>query len=91
MLYGVNISTNSLGFRSDREYSQAKKENVTRILVIGDSITLGWGVNYKQTYPKLLENFLNKGSKDKQYEVINTGVGNYNSVNECETPKNTFT
>ena len=87
MLYGVNICTNSLGFRSDREYSQAKKENVTRILVIGDSITLGWGVDYNQTYSRLLENLLNKGSKDKQYEVINTGVGNYNSVNELETLK----
>ena len=85
--YGVNISTNSLGFRSDREYSQVKKENVTRILVVGDSITLGWGVNFSQTYPKLLENLLNKGSKDKKYEVINTGVGNYNSVNELETLK----
>jgi lysophospholipase L1-like esterase len=87
VLYGVSISTNSLGFRSDREYSQTKKENVIRILVMGDSITVGWGVQYSQTYPKLLEDLLNKGSKDKRYEVINTGVGNYNSVNELETLK----
>ncbi len=87
MLYGVKITTNSLGFRSDREYSQPKGEKTTRILVIGDSITLGWGVEYSQTYPKLLENFLDKDAKDRRYEVINTGVGNYNSVNELEMLK----
>lgn len=78
--YGVELQTNSLGIRSYREYDIPKPANVIRILVLGDSITLGWGVSYNDTYPKVLESLLNNGSR--KIEVINTGVGNYNTVSE---------
>lgn len=76
ILYGVDFSTNSLGFR-DYGYSVNKLENVKRVLVLGDSVTLGWGVNLTDTYSKVLEKKLNG-----KYEVINTAVGNYNTEME---------
>ena len=84
--YGVEIKTNSLGLRSDREYLVPKPQNIKRILVLGDSITMGWGVSFKETYPYILETLINKGSK-LNFEVINSGVGNYNSASELSALK----
>jgi len=89
LLYGVEIRTNSLGLRADQEYVVPKPDKVTRILVLGDSITMGWGVEYENTYPRILEKLLNKDTTTK-IEVINTGVGNYNSVAELATLKKFF-
>ncbi len=83
-LYNINFSTNSLGFR-DYEYSLNKTYGVKRILVLGDSVTLGWGINLNDTYTKVLEKMLNNISQtDIKYEVINTAVGNYNTQMEVD-------
>lgn len=79
--YGVEIATNSLGFR-DREISIEKNDSINRILFIGDSFTLGWGVPFDSTYSKVLEKKLNMPKIN--YEVINSGIGNYNSIMEVE-------
>lgn len=79
--YGVDIKTNSLGFR-DYEYSIEKPSGKKRILFLGDSFTLGWGVPFDHTFSKQLEATLNK--KDDSYQVINMGIGNYNSIMEVE-------
>lgn len=79
--YGVDITTNSYGFR-DHEYTLEKNDSVNRILFIGDSFTLGWGVSFDSIYSKALENRLNQ--EGNYYEVINTGIGNYNSKMEVE-------
>jgi lysophospholipase L1-like esterase len=76
-LYGTTITTNSNGWR-DYEYPQ--QHDTYRIIVLGDSITLGWGVDFNQTFPKLLEKRLNAGQHT--IDVINTGVGNYNTEME---------
>lgn len=81
-LMGVDVQTNSEGFR-DREFDLNKSPDTKRILVIGDSVTFGWGVSVENTYPKILERRLNnKNPSQKKYEVINTGVGNYNTAQE---------
>ncbi|MBC8501284.1 MAG: SGNH/GDSL hydrolase family protein [DPANN group archaeon] len=85
-LYGVEIKTNSLGLRANKEYKIPKPRGIKRILILGDSITMGWGVEYNNTYPKVLETLLNKNT-NQTYEVINTGVGNYNAINELATLK----
>ena len=85
-LYGVEFETNSFGFRSEKEFVVPKPENITRILILGDSITVGWGVKQNESYPERLEWMLNKNS-GKRYEVINTGVGNYNTKSELATLK----
>ena len=78
-LMGVDVRINSLGLR-DREFSPAKPPDVHRVLVLGDSMTFGWGAAEEDAYPKKLERLLNRHGD--RYEVINAGVGNYNSVQE---------
>jgi lysophospholipase L1-like esterase len=77
--YGVSIKTNSLGLR-DYEYSVEKPENVKRVIFLGDSFTFGWGVPLDRLFSKQVEGMLNKNGR--KVEVINMGVGNYNSVME---------
>jgi len=79
--YGVHIKINSMGFRS-RELKAVKPERIKRILLLGDSFTVGWGVPFEETYSALLEKYLNK--KGNGAEVVNMGVGNYNSIMELE-------
>ena len=75
--YGVTIATNSNGWR-DREYTERPEKY--RLMILGDSITLGWGVKNEDSYPRILERLLK--SKGRDVEVLNTGVGNYNTQNE---------
>ena len=73
-----NVRQNSLGYR-DFEYSQERPNNTFRILMLGDSMTFGQGINKtSDTYPKQLEVLLNKGSKQK-FEVINIAYPGYNT------------
>jgi hypothetical protein len=85
-LYGVNIKINSKGLR-DREFDYVRKPNIRRILFLGDSLTLGWGVPFQSLFTKLLEKDLTNLDQIKT-EVINTGVGNYNSMQEFTYYKN---
>ncbi|MEM3074542.1 MAG: SGNH/GDSL hydrolase family protein [Candidatus Pacearchaeota archaeon] len=82
-LYGVEIKTNSLGLRSNTEYEIRKSENITRILILGDSIVLGWGVPYENIFSEKLNENLGDN-----YEVINAGVGNYNTKSELSVLNN---
>ena len=86
-LMGVELRTNSRGLR-DYEYPYAKAPNSKRILALGDSLTLGWGVKFENLYSKLLEKKLNERKNNIRYEVINTGVGNYNTKQEYLVLKN---
>lgn len=79
-LYGVNVKINSDGLR-DYEYTKGKPDGTYRIAFIGDSVTFGWGVPFNETTPKILEDMLNN-NKNKKYEVINFGIGNYNTKQE---------
>jgi len=79
--YGAVIKTNSLGLR-DREYNPQKPEGAKRVILLGDSFTMGWGVASEDLYSKRLERILN--SSGGSYEAINMGTGNYNTVMELE-------
>ncbi len=80
-LMGVDVKTNSMGHR-DFEYPVARQPGVDRIMMLGDSFIEGWGVPFEETISKRLERmFQDAGHK---VEVMNTGVGNYGSVQEVE-------
>jgi len=81
VFYGVRIETNAQGFR-DREYAREKPAGTKRVAVLGDSLVMGWGVALDDTIPKALEKKLNQNARS--YEVMNLGVGNYNSTMEVE-------
>jgi hypothetical protein len=72
----VPASTNRHGHRSD-DVPLVKGKNVFRILVLGDSFTVGAGVEQQDTYSSQLQRLLNQNSTRK-IEVINTGVGGWN-------------
>jgi lysophospholipase L1-like esterase len=81
-LMGVPFSTNSAGLR-DREFAREKPPGVRRIVWLGDSTTVGWGVPLENTAPKILERELNASGAGR-FEVLNCGVGNYDTVQEVE-------
>jgi hypothetical protein len=76
--FNYTVAVNELGLR-DKEISIAKG-NTYRILCIGDSWTLGWGVNQEDSWPEKLETYLN-ATGTRKTEVINGGQpGAFTSV-----------
>ena len=73
-LMGVDVSINSDGFR-DRDYP-VERNDAYRMIILGDSLTFGWGVDTEDTFAALLERDF---AKEKPIEVINLGAGNYNT------------
>ena len=77
-LMGVDVRINADGMRGDRINQDS---NSSRILMLGDSITFGWGVANEHTVSSKLEEILaREGSQE--IDVLNTGVGNYNTAME---------
>lgn len=77
MLEKVEIKLNSLGMRSDEPDPDKKK-----ILFIGSSISLGWGVKEDSTYAAILDHKLQK--EGYNFQVLNASVGNYNTYRYVE-------
>ena len=77
-LMGSDVAINSQGLRNAEV--GAKSEGARRILMLGDSITFGWGVGQNETLPVRLSEAL--AARGAPAEVINSGVGNYNTAME---------
>lgn len=77
-LMGVEVHINELGLRDDPVDIGAE---TTRILMLGDSVTFGWGVPQEQTVSARLEISL-ADTLQRKVDVINSGVGNYNTAME---------
>ena len=73
---GKAITINKEGFRGREDYVGEKPGNRTRVLCIGDSFTLGYGVDDSQTWPAILE------SLRPSVQAVNMGQGAY-SVGQC--------
>lgn len=78
--FKTRIRTNALGLRADREYGP-KGPKTFRILFLGDSFTMGVGVEHDETYGQMLAQRLMERvrSSSHTYEVINAGVPGYNT------------
>ncbi len=84
-LYGFRGAGNNLGFR-DVDHALAKPGGVLRIVVLGDSIAAGWGVERtEEMFPSTLERLL--AERGLRAEVINLGVVGYNTRQEVEMLK----
>lgn len=71
---GIPVEINSHGLRGS-EASYEKPPATFRILNLGDSIVMGWGVREENTYGRRLESRLNeRANSDLNFEVINAGV-----------------
>jgi lysophospholipase L1-like esterase len=75
LLQNTDIRLNSFGLRGPEVTPLQAGQR--RILFLGGSITLGWGVAEKDTLEARLERMLNEGGNAAQ--VLNGGVGNYNA------------
>jgi len=76
---GVEVRLNELGLRDDPIVQKTKREY--RIVVLGDSVTFGWGVAQDQIFTSRLQRTLTEKIQ-RPIRVINTGVGGYNTVQE---------
>ncbi len=75
--FATTFRTNSHGLR-DREHPLEKPPSGTRIVVVGDSFTWGYGVNDDKVYPRVLEPLL------EGVEVINLGVTAFGTKQEFD-------
>jgi hypothetical protein len=78
--YFVSYKFNALGCRG-RDYPIPRTAGTVRVLVLGDSFTLGVGVHEGHTFAQRLEAQLNSQNAAQRsagvYEVINCGVSGY--------------
>lgn len=73
---------NSHGFK-DHEYDYENKPNdAYRIMVLGDSFTVGLEVGLNETYVKILEEKLNGEFPKKKVEVMSTAVNGWSTEQE---------
>lgn len=84
-LMGVPVAINSRGFR-DREVDARPPPRTVRIAMVGDSLTFGWGVEAHARFSEALQagvnDVLSRRGEVARVEVINTGIGNYNTAQQ---------
>jgi lysophospholipase L1-like esterase len=80
LLQSVDIRTNEWGLRGAAV--PPPDPNTRRILVLGGSITLGWGVPEQDTMTERLASMF--GQNGQKVEVLNAGIGNYNAERYVE-------
>jgi hypothetical protein len=75
------VRLNAQGLR-DREIPYEKPDGEKRILLLGDSVTFGWGVSQGESFGDQMEPLL-ESSSGRRWEVINAGVNGYNTEQEA--------
>lgn len=78
VVYRVNAD----GFR-DALYLRPKPENTFRVLVLGDSVAFGYGVEESATFAKVMERELAAMATGRRLEVLNLGVSGYNPYTQA--------
>ncbi len=68
----VEVKTNSQGFRNS-PISPTKPERTKRVLFIGDSFTMGWGVREPDSFVRKTESMLKQHTVPYNIETINAG------------------
>lgn len=76
--FRTDVVVNSLGFRND-EYEVEKTPGTSRVVILGDSFTYGFGLDLEQTFFKKLETKLTK-QLQHQVEVWNLAVISWATV-----------
>ena len=79
---GDRVVINQWGFHGPN-FPEKKPDDEARILVLGDSITMGYGLTYAETFSNHLERLLTKhATSSRTYRVINTGVHGYSTAQQ---------
>lgn len=80
-LMGVDVRINDDGLREESSVGAAEGDAL-RVLMLGDSVTFGWGVPQSETVSERLEQQLTN-MLGRPVDVLNAGVGNYNTAMEA--------
>jgi lysophospholipase L1-like esterase len=79
------IRINRYGHHDDN-FPMAKPPGEFRGVIIGDSITMGHGMRYEDTFPNQLEAILSEQTGGRTtFQMINTGVQGYSTIQEYYT------
>lgn len=78
--FDVTLQTNSRGLREPESVGYQKPAGTTRILLVGDSFTLGYTVEGRDTLSQLLAERLR--AEGRNVEVINAGTEGYSTDQE---------
>jgi lysophospholipase L1-like esterase len=70
--------------RRDRDESTAKPGNTLRIAFVGDSVTLGLGVDFKETFVRRFEAEANRRGFQHRIQALNFAVDGYATPQICE-------
>jgi len=81
----VKIHTNNEGFR-DIEHTTAKPDDTFRIVVLGDSFTMGVNVEFTDVYTSVLQDKFDQMGSNR-YEILNFGGADYDTRQELEILK----
>ncbi len=87
-LMGVDVATDARGFRDVPQPAAAAAGGV-RLALLGDSVTFGWGVAYGDRFSERLEARWTE-RLGRPVELVNTGHGNYNAVQERAVLEESF-
>jgi len=79
---GVRFMTNSSGFRG-REFSEASPAKDFSVVVVGDSYAFGYGVEYANSFPAIIERELS--SSGTPVKVFDLAMPGYNTAEELAT------
>ncbi len=87
-VFGKPFTTNAQGLR-DRPYTVEKPEGTFRIVLLGSSMDMGWGVATDETYENRLEDWLNAHAArrgiSRKFEVINLAMAAYSPLHRLES------
>lgn len=85
--YKVTIQTNDKGMRNDESITYANPNNHFRILILGDSFAMGYGVNFDETFTFKLQQLV-EAKINRKVEIINLAVSGYSSAEQLLMYKN---
>ncbi len=80
---GFSISTDEHGFRGP-SHAIPKPAGTKRVLFLGDSVTIGWGVDDDETFVELTEKALSE-TTGESWECVNSGHMGYDTTQELAT------
>jgi lysophospholipase L1-like esterase len=79
--WGHIVENNKYGFR-EREFKTPKPSDVYRVMVLGDSLTWGAGLDVKERYTAVAEKLLTEAFPEMTIEVLNFGISGGPTIRE---------